>query len=354
MIGIRDPTLSLTGQRDNDKNPLNPAGAVVESTRHIAIVAYRGVSLLDLSGPLEAFRVASSFAGSDRRAPPYECHVVSSGGGPVMTSDGIELVTEPVHSLDEQAIDTLIAPGAFNVDDVTRDTDLVDWIRERSRSCGRVCSVCIGSFLLAAAGLLDGRRAVTHWMHCSLLAARHPEVSVEPDAIFVRDGSIWTSAGVTTGIDLALALIEEDLGRPTALEVARVLVVYLKRAGGQSQYSALLASQAESGGDTFGDLERWIAENLKEDLSAEALAERVHMSPRNFARVYSQKRKTTPAKAVEAIRVDTARRLLEESDQRIGHIADSCGFRNEEHFRSAFVRNLGIPPREYRKRFAPP
>lgn len=323
----------------------------MQSTRHIAIVAYRGVSLLDLSGPLEAFLIASAFASTDRSAPPYECHVVSPRGGVVMTADGVEIVTVAVETLETQRIDTLVTPGAFQVEDVTRDTELIDWVRRRAPDCKRICSVCTGSFLLASAGILDGRRAVTHWMHCALLASRHPDVRVEPDAIFVRDGQVWSSAGVTTGIDLALALIEQDLGHEAALEVARVLVVYLKRAGGQSQYSALLASQAGSGGDPFGELEQWIAENLTEDLSAEALAARVHMSPRNFARVYSEKRKTTPAKAVEAIRIDAARRLLEESDQRIGQIADVCGFKSEEHLRSTFVRNLGIPPREYRKRF---
>jgi transcriptional regulator GlxA family with amidase domain len=324
----------------------------MQSTRHIAIVAYRGVSLLDLSGPLEAFRIASDFASTERGPPPYECHVVSPRGGAVMTADGVEIVTAAVGTLEVQRIDTLVTPGAFQVEDATRDADLIDWVRRRAPDCKRVCSVCTGSFLLASAGILDGRRAVTHWMHCALLASRHPDVKVEPDAIFVRDGQVWSSAGVTTGIDLALALIEQDLGHEAALAVARVLVVYLKRAGGQSQYSALLASQARSGRDPFGELEQWIAENLTEDLSAEALAARVHMSPRNFARVYSQKRKTTPAKAVEAIRIDAARRLLEESDQRIGLIADVCGFKSEEHLRSTFVRNLGIPPREYRKRFA--
>jgi len=189
-------------------------------------------------------------------------------------------------------------------------------------------------------------------MHAPLLAARHPQVCVEPDAIFVRDGKFWSSAGVTTGIDLALALLEQDAGREVAIRVARILVVYLKRAGGQSQYSALLAAQAEDSSETFGELERWIAEHLQGDLRIDTLAERVHMSPRNFARVYADKRGRTPAKAVEAIRIDAARRHLEETDDRIEAIAEACGFSNEEQMRSAFVRNLSIPPREYRRRFA--
>ena len=213
--------------------------------------------------------------------------------------------------------------------------------------------MCVGSFLLAAAGLLDGRRAATHWLQCGLLAERYPAVSVEPDAIFVRDGQVWSSAGMTTGIDLALALIEEDFGRQLPLDVARVLVVYLKRAGGQSQYSALLAAQVESESDEFTDLEQWIAENLTAHLSVEALAKRVHMSPRNFARVYTAKRNRTPGKAVAAIRVDAARRLLEQSDEKLAYIAERCGFRNEEQMRGAFMRTIGVTPREYRKRFTP-
>ena len=212
--------------------------------------------------------------------------------------------------------------------------------------------MCIGTFLLAEAGLLRERRATTHWMHCGLLAARHPEIRVEPDAIYVRDGAIWTSAGVTTGIDLALALIEQDCGRPVAMHVARVLVVYLRRMGGQSQYSALLASQVESASETFADLECWISENLTADLRVERLAERAGMSPRNFARRYTAERKRTPARAVEGIRVDAARRALEETTDRIDDIARRCGFSNEEQLRGAFARHVGIPPRVYRARFA--
>ena len=200
---------------------------------------------------------------------------------------------------------------------MTRDGDLVQWVRKKAPTCRRVCSVCVGSFLLAAAGVLDGRRAATHWMYAPLLATRHPQVAVEPDAIFVHDGRVWSSAGVTTGIDLALALIEEDAGHQVAMNVARMLVVYLKRAGGQSQYSALLAAQVQSQSETFDSLDRWMAEHLNDDLRVGALAEQVHMSPRNFARAYAEKRGRTPAKAVEAIRVEAARRRLEETEDRI-------------------------------------
>jgi transcriptional regulator GlxA family with amidase domain len=269
-----------------------------------------------------------------------------------MTADGVELNTKSARSVANSQIDTLVVPGGFLVDDVTRDRGLVQWIAKTAPDCRRVCSVCVGSFLLAEVGILDGRRAATHWMHAPLLASRYPTVTVEPDAIFVRDGRVWSSAGVTSGIDLALALIEQDAGRKVAIDVARMLVVYLKRAGGQSQYSAVLAAQAQSDSDRFSDLEQWIAEHLKSDLRIEALAERVHMSPRNFARLYSKTRSRTPANTVEAIRIDAARRRLEETTNRITTIAEDCGFSDEEQMRSAFVRVLGVPPREYRKHFA--
>jgi transcriptional regulator GlxA family with amidase domain len=320
-------------------------------SRRIVFTVYEGVSLLDLAGPLEAFRVADAFAAPRGQGATYECIVVSSHGGLIATADGVELNTRTTRSA-EKAIDTLVVPGGFWVDDVTRDHALVQWIAKTAPECRRVCSVCVGSFLLAEAGILNGRRAATHWMHAFLLASRFPAVTVEPDAIFIRDGRIWSSAGVTSGIDLALALIEQDLGRKVAIEVARMLVVYLKRAGGQSQYSALLAAQAQSDSDTFSELERWSAEHLTSDLRVEALAERTYMSPRNFARLYAKARGRTPAKAVEAIRIDEARRRLEETEDRITTIAEDCGFTEEEQMRAAFVRTLGVPPREYRKHFA--
>jgi transcriptional regulator GlxA family with amidase domain len=317
----------------------------------VAIAAYEGVLLLDLSGPLEALRVASTHPNHLGASLIYESSVLSVHGGLVMTADGVRIVTEPASALDGQAIDTLIVPGACEIGDVRRDRELIDWIRRRAPDCRRVCSICIGTFLLAEAGLLNGRRVVTHWMHCGLLSSSYPTITVEPDAIYVRDGAIWTSAGVTTGIDLTLALIEQDCGRTVAMHVARVLVVYLRRMGGQSQYSALLAAQVESASDAFTELERWIAENLSEDLSVERLAERAAMSPRNFTRRYTEARKRTPARAVESIRVDAARRALEETDDRIDAIARRCGFNNEEQLRGAFARHVGIPPRAYRDRF---
>lgn len=319
--------------------------------RRIVFTVYDGVSLLELSGSLEAFRATAKFA-LTRRPKAYECIVVSSRGGRVTTASGVDLNTKSVRGLAQKPIDTLIVPGAFWVEDVTRDRALIRWFRKMAPACRRVCSTCNGTFLLAAAGILDGHRAATHWAQASRLASQYPSVTVEPDAIYVQDRGVWSSAGGTSCIDLALALIEQDAGRKVAVKVARIMVVYLKRAGGQSQYSALLDAQAHSEADRFAELEQWIVEHLNTDLGVEALAQRVHMSPRNFARVYAQTRGRTPAKAVEAIRIDAARLRLEETTDRIETVAEHTGFAGEEQMRSAFIRSLGIPPREYRKRFA--
>jgi transcriptional regulator GlxA family with amidase domain len=319
--------------------------------RRIVFPIYDGVALLDLSAPLEAFRIAAESV-LKQRPKTYECIVVSSCGGRVRTASGVDVNTKSLRTIAQKPIDTIIVPGAFWVEDVTRDRALLRWLKKTAPVCRRVCSACSGAFLLAAAGILDGHQAATHWRQVSRLATEYPQVTVEPDAIFVHDRRVWTSAGGTSCIDLALALIEQDLGRDVAIQVARAMVVYLKRAGGQSQYSALLDAQAHSESDRFVGLEQWIAEHLRAELGVEALAQRVHMSPRNFARVYAQTRGRTPAKAVEAIRIDVARRRLEETKDRIETIAEHSGFTGEEQMRTAFIRSLGIPPRDYRKRFA--
>ena len=318
----------------------------------VVFVAFKGMSLLDLSGPLETFGTVPLLPGRAENAPRYEVHVVSAEGGPVMTCVGAALMTAPLASLNGKAIDTLIVPGGPNAREVIGDARLLAWVKARAPKCRRVASVCTGSFLLAAAGLLKGKRAVTHWTHCGLLKEQHPDVTVEPDAIFVKDGTVWTSAGITTGIDLALAMIEEDLGREVAMQIARILVVYLRRTGGQSQYSVLLAAQSEADADRFAALDRWIAEHLTDDLRVDNLAQKAGMSARNFARRYAEARKMTPARAVEAIRVDAAKRALEETDERMGQIARRCGFSDEDQMRIAFARQVGISPGAYRMRFA--
>jgi transcriptional regulator GlxA family with amidase domain len=226
---------------------------------------------------------------------------------------------------------------------------LVDWLRQRAKRARRVASVCTGAFLLAAAGVLDGRRAVTHWKDCARLAQRFPALRVEPDPIFLCDGGVWTSAGVTAGIDLALALVEEDLGRAMALAVARHLVVFLKRPGGQAQFSVALALQAAD--DRFGALHDWIGSHLAEELPLSVLANQAGMSERSFSRHYAEATGQTPARAIERLRVEAARRLLSESRTPVKRIAQRCGFGSEETMRRSFLRLLAVAPRDYRSRF---
>lgn len=331
---------------------IKPKIAAQTAPIRIVFVAFEGMSLLDLVGPLEAFGTVPLLPGRAVNAPRYETHVVSVDGGPVTSCVGAQIMTTPLASLKTKTIDTLIVPGGPRSWEVTADARLIQWVKARAPKCRRVASVCTGSFLLAHAGLLKGKRAATHWTHCGMLEDQYPDVTVEPDAIYVKDGTVWTSAGVTTGIDLALAMIEEDLGREVAMQIARILVVYLRRTGGQSQYSVLLAAQTEADADRFAALERWIAENLAEDLRVERLAEKAGMSARHFARRYAEARKMTPARAVEAIRVDAAKRALEETDERMPQIARRCGFSDEDQMRVAFARQVGISPVAYRTRFA--
>jgi transcriptional regulator GlxA family with amidase domain len=240
--------------------------------------------------------------------------------------------------------------GGPGVEAAAADPALLDWVRQRARQVRRVASVCTGAFLLAPAGVLDGRRAVTHWSFCEDLARRFPAVRVERDPIFVRDGPVWTSAGVTAGIDLALALVEEDLGRTIALAVARYLVVFLKRPGGQAQFSAALSLQAAE--DRFGALHDWINAHLAADMSLPVLASQAGMSERSFSRRYAEATGLTPVRAVERLRVEAARRLLSESRLPVKRISQRCGFGSEETMRRSFLRLLSATPQEYRARFS--
>jgi transcriptional regulator GlxA family with amidase domain len=238
------------------------------------------------------------------------------------------------------------------VEDALADAELMRWLRSAAGRSRRVASVCSGAFLLAGAGLLDGRRATTHWAACDELSRRHPDVVVQRDAIFVRDGQVWTSAGVTAGMDLALALVEEDLGPAAARDVARWLVLFLKRPGGQSQFSAQLASSG-AGREALRELQAWIPGNLGSDLSVPALAERAHMSPRHFARAFRAEVGMTPAAYVESVRVEQARIALEGSRATVDEIARGCGFGTVETMRRAFHRRIGVGPSAYRNRFQP-
>jgi transcriptional regulator GlxA family with amidase domain len=274
--------------------------------------------------------------------------VVSSRGPVVTASAGLGLAVAALPPV-RAPLDTLLLAGGPGVHRAAADPTVVQWVRARAKNARRTASACTGAFLLAAAGLLDGRRAVTHWMHCAELARRFPAVRVEPDPIFVRDGSIWTSAGVTAAIDLALALVEEDAGRTLALAVARHLVMFLKRPGGQAQFSTVLSLQAAE--DRFGALHGWMAGRLTGDLSLPALARRVGMSERSFSRHYTKATGTTPARAVERLRVEAARRLLSDTRLPVKRVAERCGFGSEETLRRSFIRLLAVTPHDYRARF---
>jgi transcriptional regulator GlxA family with amidase domain len=333
-------------------------------------VAYDGVQVLDVTGPHEVFSMANRFVtdppastGLRRREgaeAPYDIEIVARApdlGDAVRTSSGLRLgidrrIDRDPGRLDE-GIDTVIVVGGQGTEAAATDPDLRAWLQAVGPDCRRVASVCSGAFVLAAAGLLDGRRATTHWAECALLDALFPAVTVDPDPIFVRDGNVVTSAGVTAGIDLALALVEDDLGRDLALAVSRWLVMFVQRPGGQSQFSSQLAAQLADR-QPLRDLQGWIADHLDGDLSVGALAGRVAMSPRHFARVFRAEVGVTPAQYVEQQRVELARRLLETTDRSIEQIAGDAGFGTVETLQRSFRRRAGTTPRDYRRHFTRP
>jgi transcriptional regulator GlxA family with amidase domain len=327
--------------------------------RDIAVLAFTDVLLLDVVGPLEVFAAASRHLARLAQPLPYRIEVVGATSGQIVASSGLEI--RATRSLAELAdpgrsiqMDTVLVAGGPGVDALAEDSLLLRLLRDLAppRGARRLGAVCTGAFLLAAAGLLDGRRAVTHWAHCAELAKRFPGIRVETDPIFVRDGAIYTSAGVTAGMDLALALVEEDYGRDVALAVARSLVMFHKRPGGQTQFSTHLAAQmAGSDDDPISKVQGWILDNLAADLSIDALAGRAAMSPRNFARIFARAAGTTPARFVERARLDGARQLLEEISAPLDMIARRCGFGSAEILRRVCRRHLGIGPSEYRQRF---
>jgi transcriptional regulator GlxA family with amidase domain len=319
------------------------------AVRTVEVLAFPGVQLLDVTGPLQVFASANEHVAEAGGTPPYLLRVVAKSGQGVTASAGLGIATQPLPRIGER-LDTLLVAGGPGVETASSDPVLVDWLRRRANKARRVASVCTGAFLLAASGALDGRRAVTHWSYCADLARRFPAVRVESDPIFVRDGSVWTSAGVTAGIDLALALVEEDLGRTVALAVARYLVVFLKRPGGQAQFSEALSLQSAE--DEFGALHDWISRHLADDISLPKLASQAGMSERSFSRHYAEATGLTPARAVERLRVEAARRLLSESRLPVKRISQRCGFGSEETMRRSFLRVLAATPQDYRARFS--
>jgi transcriptional regulator GlxA family with amidase domain len=318
----------------------------VSAAPRVAIVVFPDVQNLDATGPFEVFHTAGRIA--DR---PYAVELVGTERS-VTSSSGLELgVHRRIGGL-RGPIDTLIVAGGTGVIAAERDERLIAAIARLAPRSRRVASVCSGAFLLARAGLLDGHRATTHWASCERLRRRHPAVSVEDDAIFVRDGDVWTSAGVTAGMDLALALVEEDLGREVALETARWLVLFMQRPGGQAQFSAALRAQRAER-EPLRELQGWIADHLDEDLSVPALARRANMSERTLARAFRNEAGATPAAYVEAARVERAALELQAPGATIDAVARRCGFGTADTMRRAFRRRLGVSPGEWRERFRP-
>ena len=317
----------------------------VPRLRRVLILAVDGAQSLDVMGPVEALETANAIADS----PAYRVEVVTPRGRSVRLSNGLTLSAAPLPD-PPPGHDTLLVAGGVGARAAVQGHDVVDWVAAASRRARRTASVCTGAYLLAEAGLLDGRRATTHWRYCGALARRHPQISMDPDAIYVRDGDLWTSAGVTAGIDLTLALIEEDLGRAIALAVAQELVVFLKRPGGQSQFSQALAAQAAIR-PALRELQAWIAGNVDADLSVAALADRAQLSERSFARAFRRETGQTPAAYVEALRIERARVLLEDGAESLETVARATGFRSAEVLRRAFHRHLGVSPAAYRERF---
>jgi transcriptional regulator GlxA family with amidase domain len=311
--------------------------------RSVLVVLFDDVQSLDVTGPVEVFAGAGKAARSDA----YEIRTASLDGAPVRTTSGLTLV--PDSSLADAAMPhTLLVPGGDGAR--TPHPGLIDWLRVHAPRAERLVSVCTGALLLAEAGLLDGHRVTSHWVVCERLARDYPAVQVDPDPIFVRDGRLATSAGVTSGIDLALALIEEDLGRDVALTVARHLVVFLRRPGNQAQFSAQLAAQTARR-EPLRDVQQHITEHPEGDLSVESLAARARLSPRHFARAFQEETGMTPGRYVERVRLEHARRLLEDSLDGVEEISRACGYGTPEAMRRAFVKALGTAPTEYRRRF---
>jgi transcriptional regulator GlxA family with amidase domain len=334
---------------------LLPAGRSVEDvpvTREahtVALVAFDGLQLLDLAGPVEVLRTATRLGAS----PPYRTLIATPGGQSVRSESGVSVAADV--SLADLArardpIDTLVVVGGEGTRSIQSHREFLEDLAALGTRTPRVASVCTGAWLLAAAGLLDGYEATTHWARCDALAARHPDVQVRPDRLYVRDGNRWTSAGVTAGVDLFLAIVQADHGAELAHQVAGWLVVFVHRPGGQSQFSAQLRAQRATT-TSIADLQGWLADHLDEDLTVDVLAARVGMSPRTFARVFRRETSTTPAAFVEELRVEAARRLLETTDLTVAAVARRVGMKHAETLYRAFNRRLATTPDRYRQHF---
>ena len=309
-------------------------------TRTLAFVIFPGFQLLDAAGPIAAFEIAGRY-----QPGAYRQVIMAPGpGGLVESSSGVSWRAEPLRP---GPFDTLVVSGGDGTRDLARLGTLIDWLRVEAVRARRTASVCSGAYLLASARLLDGRRATTHWSRSDDFSRRYPDVRLEPDRIFIRDGGVWTSAGISAGIDLALALIEDDLGPEVARRTAQHLVVHQRRPGGQSQFSALLDMGGQAG--RFAELMAWMAGRLADPLDVQQLAAQAAMSPRNFTRIFVRETGVSPAKAVERLRLDAARAAVETSNAPIDQVADATGFGDPERMRRAFLRAYGQPPQALRR-----
>jgi len=319
--------------------------------KHIVIVGYDNITSLDLAGPLEAFNSAYIEDSQGKFQPCYRVTIAALGAKTFCSESGLRM-TAACFLSSLRHMDTLLIPGGSGMRTSAAGLKLASWIGRREHRIRRIASVCTGIYGVAPTGLLNGRKVTTHWKFSSELAVRYPELKVDANALYIRDGKFYTSAGITAGIDLALALIEEDFGAGVALSVARELVMYVKRPGGQEQYSEPLRFQVEST-SRFSDLATWMVGHLDKDLSVETLAEYIHLCPRQFARRFKEEFKSTPAAFVQRLRLDEARKRLTAADCTVESIADSVGFRDPDSFRRAFVQRFGVAPRQYRSRFIP-
>lgn len=321
-------------------------------SKRIAILLYPGCQSLDVTGPYEVFAGANRYLRSQGKAPAYALTLLA-GTQEILCESGLRLLADAAPSRFKGRLDTLLIPGGLGTAEAEHDAHLLSSVRRLAARSRRVAGVCTGAFVLAAAGLLSGRRATTHWAFCERLKQRYPRVQVDPEPIYVRDGRIYTSAGVTAGIDLSLALVEADLGREMALTIARWLVLFLRRPANQRQFSAHLRGQMAER-DGLRSVQSYIADHLDGDLSVEVLANLAAMSPRHFARSFKAEVGLTPARYIAQLRLEAARRQLEEGNQSIERIADNCGFGTVDTLRRCFLRELKTAPREYRRRFQSP
>ncbi len=335
------------------ENPLRPAPEIMRS-RRIGFLTYPKCDILDVCGPSDAFFFADTFLPRFGRPTEsrYDCQVLATTPGPVRTLCGLELVATRSYRDINDGLDTLIVVGGVvSVEQACQDPSLLEWVRSMAPKVRRLVSICTGAYILAAAGLLNHRRVTTHWMFAEGLAAAYPSIEVDSSLLFARDGNIYSSGGITAGIDLALALIEEDLGREIALAAARMLVVFPRRPGGQSQFSAHMHWGEIKPRPDISELQAWMLGNPKADLSVPALADRMAMSPRNFSRLFRSETGKTPAQFAERARADAARLELEQTLTPVETIAEKCGFGNTERMRRTFQRLFNVSPHDYRARF---